>query len=150
MDMATPEHVQIPLEAEQVASIEKTLAASEGPFVSGLHIIPLPGPYTSAVYLTSAICLFTIYHFVSYHVNKKAKERKTKKELNLEDEAKARKVREKKLSWIVTGCASFVMTWGSIPFVWDFLSSGLDVGQIKHRSWLSGGLCACFLAYLAV
>ena len=51
-------------------------------------------------------------------------------------------------SWILTGVAAFVMTVGSVPFVWDLVRSGMDVGAVKPRPMISTGLVAFFLAYL--
>lgn len=51
-------------------------------------------------------------------------------------------------SWILTGAAAAVMTAGSLPFVWDLLRSGLDVGAVQPRRMLSEGVVAFFMAYL--
>jgi hypothetical protein len=54
----------------------------------------------------------------------------------------------KKRSWILTGSVALVMTSASLPFVWDLMSSGLDVGSVRKREALAQGVTAFFMAYL--
>jgi len=54
----------------------------------------------------------------------------------------------KQLSWILTTVASATMTVVSIPFVWDYLSSGGDVKRIRTLSALSYMSTRIFQAYL--
>lgn len=56
--------------------------------------------------------------------------------------------RTKMNSWIITACASLVMTLGALPFLYDLLSSGFDVAAVGRRDAYSQGLCAFFIAYL--
>ena len=52
-------------------------------------------------------------------------------------------------SWILTGAASFVVTLSSLPFLFDFVTSGFDVARVGRRERLSEAVIGSFLAYLA-
>jgi len=54
----------------------------------------------------------------------------------------------KQLSWILTTVVSATMTLVSIPFVWDYVSSGGDVKSVRTLSSLSYATTRMFQAYL--
>jgi hypothetical protein len=54
----------------------------------------------------------------------------------------------KQLSWILTTVASATMTLVSIPFVWDYVSSGGDVKSVRTLSSLTYATTRMFQAYL--
>lgn len=55
---------------------------------------------------------------------------------------------KKQKSWIITFLSSSIMSISSLPFLWDFLSSGGDVLGICHRSQLAHAICASFQGFL--
>lgn len=54
----------------------------------------------------------------------------------------------KQLSWILTTVASAAMTLVSIPFVWDYVSSGGDVKSVRTFSSMTYMATRIFQAYL--
>lgn len=55
----------------------------------------------------------------------------------------------KQRSWILTTINAFVMTAVSLPFLWDLLSSGFDLHNVKHRDeWITKPFSCFFVAYL--
>jgi hypothetical protein len=54
----------------------------------------------------------------------------------------------KQLSWILTTVVSATMTLVSIPFVWDYVSSGGDVKSVRTLSSLTYATTRMFQAYL--
>lgn len=57
--------------------------------------------------------------------------------------------RIKQRSWILTTVNAFVMTAVSLPFLWDLLSSGFDLHNVKHRDeYITKPFSCFFVAYL--
>ncbi|KAK4704102.1 hypothetical protein P7C70_g2105, partial [Phenoliferia sp. Uapishka_3] len=53
-------------------------------------------------------------------------------------------------AWILTATSSFVMTVASLPFVWDFITHGVDVAKIGRREALARATTSFFTAYLVL
>ncbi|KDQ51847.1 hypothetical protein JAAARDRAFT_198723 [Jaapia argillacea MUCL 33604] len=81
--------------------------------------------YTSRVFIPSLLGFITLYHLLAPLYSS-----------------------PKQLSWILSTISSAAMTLASLPFVWDYLLSGGDVGSVRTFPALAYSATRFFQAYL--
>lgn len=81
--------------------------------------------FHSSTFITALLAFCTIYHYLA-----------------------SLYTTPKQLSWILTTVASATMTLASVPFVWDYISSGGDVTSVRTFSSLTYITTRIFQAYL--
>ncbi|KAM0786864.1 hypothetical protein ACM66B_002289 [Microbotryomycetes sp. NB124-2] len=103
--------------------------------------------FAARVYVAS--CLFLTAWFViivnTFRLTDKRHTSDEAEAINVQNELRQQ---AKKRSWILTGTAALVSSICSTPFLFDLVSSGLDVAQVKERSNLSRAVVMFFMAYL--
>jgi len=144
--ISTRNPIPIPWLLPRPAQCSTTLYSTmlDGTETSWTSLYPFPtDSNVGTVFLFSATALFTLYHAVVFsqgHYCPAA--------LLRTEEEKLRALRFR--SWIVTACSSFVMTFASLPFLWDLVVGGWDVALVGRRDQLAQALVSFFVAYLFV
>jgi hypothetical protein len=93
--------------------------------IHDIVISELRDPFQSSTFVTALLAFCAIYHYLA-----------------------GLYTTPKQLSWILTAVASATMTLVSIPFVWDYVSSGGDVKSVRTFSMLAYMTTRIFQAYL--
>lgn len=113
-------------------------------------LLPHGGAHILRAYFLSLALLPTLYHLTVSALSLSPTSTLSSDPLQAAKHAVLESKNARKRSWILTGASSAIMTGGSLPFVWDFVRGGMDVGRVGRRDDLAQGLTAFFLAYLAV